>query len=480
MNITYNNRFDGEATNMITFTSIPNILKVLDDDYGEKAYYNLAFVGDFYNQTMEDGQWYITLLGETITNVLNPSNAVNKSFFVSTANTATAASVARALRNCPNLAANFTVEHDGFTVIVTARDNGSIFNGTDYFSTNIPQAYMGRGGQDGYAASDLQGALIDVDVFTDGEYVTTLEKSFYNGETAFNMSPVLTTLSEYGKIVPYEFKISSFKGNSYALLGNVDGNYTSIGYMCNQGNKFLDNEIQVAMNFSRGASRDVANNTILYIYKPLIEVSLYSGNEGGFNYQIDYLDSAYNVLYTRSSSMICQSKSLIDLTFELDDQQGYRFFDEAFYVDLTLGNTKIRYNVIKPLKATEYSQRICWRNSYGGISFVDFTGAKSETHTSEISTYQKNIFGYYDDEMNELNRIYDNNVEYKVTLKSHLIEKDGIWVYNDLLQSSNVWTEVNGEKYAIILDSVSVDEQNNNNIYEATVSYVYSQEPSLL
>ena len=477
MNITYNGL--SSPTKLVCFTDIPNILKVNDYSDGTKAVYNLVVVGDFYGQTTSDNQWYITLFGDTITNVLDPSNAVNKAFHVSTANTSTAFSIARALRNCPNLAANFTVRHSGFTVTVEAREVGSVFNG-NYFSTNIASAYLGRGGTDGYAESDLQGALIDVDVYSNDNYITTLEKNWYNGEAAFDMSPVLTTLSEYGRIVPYEFKVSSFKDGEYALLGSVSDNYTTVGYMCNQGYKYIAmNSIDIAANLTRGENKGVDNNTILYLYQPSIDISIYTGNEGGFNYQIDYLDSAYNTIHTVTSMTQCQSYSLKDLHYELN-HSGSAYFPLAFYVDLTIGHRKIRYNVIKPLKATEYSQRILWRNEYGGLSFVDLTGARSESHTSEVSTYQKNIFGYYDDTKNELNKIYDNKVEYKVTLKSHLMEKDGIWLYNSLLQSSEVWTEVNGETYGIIIDSVSVEEQNQNDIYQATVQYHYSQEPSLL
>lgn len=476
MEIRYNNLSSPEL--LVTFTDVPNILKVLDNSYGSKASYVLTFVGDLYSQTNADGQWAITLFGDTITSVLSPDSAVNKAFYVSTANTATAASVARALRNCPNLAANFTVEHDGTSVVVTAREIGSIFQGGDYFSTNIAQAYMNRSGTDGSSNSSLQGALIDVDVFSDGEYITTLEKNWYNGEAAFDMSPVLTTIAEVGKTVPYEFKVSSLKGGEYSLLGNIENNYISVGYMVNQGYKYLVlSGLDIAQNVSRGTNKGVENNTLLYVYGNSIPISFYAENLGGMNYTITYLDSAYNTITAVTSTWhnTDSSQKLKEIEVLLDSR-----FSQAFYIDLTLSNTTLRYNVIKPLKATEYWQRICWRNSYGGVSFFDFTGQRSETRNLELSTYQKNIFGYYDDSKNELNKIYDNKVDYVVTLKSHLFENDGKYIFNDMLQSSDVWTEINGETYGILIDSISVEEQNQNNIYEATVKYRYSQEPSLL
>jgi hypothetical protein len=152
------------------------------------------------------------------------------------------------------------------------------------------------------------------------------------------------------------------------------------------------------------------------------------------------------------------------------------YFNSAFYIDLSIGNETIRYNVIKPLKASEKCHRIYWRNSYGGVSFFDFVGEKTETRDLDVTTYQKNIFGYYDETVNELDKIYDNSIKYNVTLKSHLIEEDGIYVFNDLLQSKNIWTEVNGETYSIIIDSLNVDKVDNNNTYQSTVKFHFSQQ----
>lgn len=494
MNITYNNRTLGDS--MITFTDVPNILKVTDYNGGYRARYTLTFVGNLYGLTTADNQWYITLFGDTISNVLDSNNAVNKSFHVSTANTSTAASVARALRNCPNLAANFIVEHDGTQVEVTAREVGSQFQGVNYFDTNIDQAYMSRAGQDGSASSSLNGALIDVDIFDVNGYITTLEKNWYNGECAFNLSPVLTTLSSPGKTTPYELKITALNNGEYSLLGNIGYNYSTPGYMCNQGYKFLtitSEGVQLAQNVSRGKDTGYTNKTLLYVYEPNIRLSLYCYSNVNPYITVKYLDSAYNFIANTSSNSWPRTNTdnrLRDYTIDLNTT----YFNQAFYIKVEIGeDITLLYKVIKPLKATEYSQRIFWRNSYGGISFFDFTGAKSETRSLDLSTYQKNIFGYYDSTRkdyrngsavnvpyNELNKAYDNKVEYSVTLKSHLFEEDGKYQFNDLIQSSEVWTEINGEFYEILLDSVSVEEQSQNGIFEATVRYRYSQIPSIL
>lgn len=483
MNITYNNL--DLPGNLITFTDIPNILKVTDDSGGTRAHFDFYFSSALAPETTSDNQWEITFLGETITNVINPSEAVNKNFFVAPGAMSTTVSVARAFRNCPTIAAQFDVyayenAQHVYAVRLMAKAVGQIWSGMqNYFSTNIPSSFLQTYGTDGYADSSLSGAKIDVDVYSDGEYITTLEKNYYGGECAFNMSPVLTTFAEYGICRPYNMVVSSIINGNYSLLGNIDENYISIGYMVNQGNKYLfNNYFNIAQNVSRGANKDVYNNTLLYIYYPEITISFYIGNNAGMTVRIDYLDSAYNSITAETTTWrnSDSSRKLWDYTLTLNQES----FNKAFYIDLTLGSTTIRYNVIKPIKATEYYQRVYWRNSYGGISFFDFTGQKNETRELDVTTYEKNIFGYYDDQMNELEKAYDNEVKYVVSIKSHLFENDGKYVFNDMLQSSNVWTKINGQNYAILIDSINVDETDQNNIYEATLKYHYSQEPSLI
>lgn len=486
--VTYNN-LSGSPSNLITFTDIPNILKVTDSSGGTYASFYFAIKNNLYGVTSGDTQWYITFLGETITNVLDPSDAVNKSFYVARQNISTAASIAKAFRNCPTIIANFNVDTtmvNGYNaVLLTAKSVGAIWsNMQDYVKTNIPSENIEMGGEDGIAYSYLNGALIDVDVYSKGSYVTTLEKNWYNGEAAFNMSPILTTISEVGSVVDYTYKISFVKDGDYSVIGTIYNNYSSVGYMCNQGHKYLTNtSMNIAQNFSRGKSREFENNTLLYVYHPSIRISFYDGNLNTMPITVEYLDSAYNSITATTSQWenTDSNKKLWDLDIDLaENAELAQAFNAAFYIDITLGTSKVRYNVIKPLKATEYYQRILWRNSYGGISFFDFTGSRSETRDVDISTYQKNIFGYYDSPLNELEKVYDNEVKYNVTLKSHLFEHDGKYIFNDLIQSTQVWTEINGENYAIIIDSVNVEESDNNNIYTATVKYHYSAEPSLI
>ena len=492
MNITYNGLNTSDATDLICFTDIPNILKVEDDGDGSYANLTLTFQGNLASTVTKDGQYYITFLGETITNVRNVDDAINRNFFISSTNNVTAAYVAKAFRNCPTIAANFRVENNGAMVKLIARNVGTVWgNASNVFQRNIANTYLSASVTDGTSYAELYGAKINVDIYKGeyyDEYITTLEKNYYGSECSFDLSPVLTTLAERGKANPYCLKVSSLKGDSYNVLGNLEENYITQGYMCNQGDKYISlgalDGIKVAQNFNRGTQRSYANNTLLYIYGTTVPLSLYKNNVGGITVQYDYVDSDNTVLATGSTSFNMQYPPyrLWNFTIDLASNTGYsERFKQSTYIDLHVaGQGIIRYNVIKPLKATEYYQRVYWRNSYGGISFFDFTGQKTETRDLETSTYQKSIYDYYDDPRNELDKIYDNEIKYSVTLKSHLFENDGKYVFNDLMQSPEVWTEINGQQYAIIIDTVSVEETDRNNIYEATVKYHYSQEPSLI
>ena len=493
MSITYNNLGSGEATNIVTFTDIPNILSVYDSENGSCARLSITFKGNLGSVVTKDGEFYITFLGETITNATTPAGSVNKYFYIGNVNNVTAAYVARAFRNCPTIAASFKVENSGSTVTLKARAAGKVWTGnSSFYMTNIPSDYITVTSTDGSSTSELYGAKIDVDIYSEDAsgdyYVTTLEKNFYSDECDFDLSPVLTSIARVGTTTPYTLKVTSLNGDTYSTLGEFTDNYIAQGYMVNQGNKYINlnqTSLQFAQNVSRGTNKEKDNNTLLYLYGTTIPFSFYSHNNADMNISIDYRDSDGSLLETYSGYTwrnTDSSKKLWDYTVDLAFNTGMKErFNQSYFIDLKLGTSPtIRYNVIKPLKATEYYQRILWRNSYGGISFFDFTGAKTETRDFELATYQKSIYGYYTDSRNELDKIYDNDVKYTVTLKSHLFENDGKYVFNDLIQSPEVWTVINGEEYAIILDSVSVEETDRNNVYEATVKYHYSQKPSII
>lgn len=488
MVLLFNNQDYTDAKNMVCLSDVPNIVKLTDEDYGTYATVTMVFDGTLSDETEYDGQWQLTIMGNTITNVMNAENAIGRTFYVSESSGGIAASVARALRNCPTLFSAFKVNNDLTSVYLKAREKGSII-GNNFITTNISDQYFEYTIVDGYSTnSALTDALIDVDIIGkdenyDDDYITTLEKTFVNGEVAFNISPVLSTMAEFGHARPFKLQVSKYKDGEYSIINEITDNFVSVGYMCNQGDKFVplaNGSITLAQNVLRGdsATGDETNKMPLYVCDPTIPISFYAKMVGGMTINIEYLDSAFNVKASGTTDWhnTNSSEPLKDYVVELDN----RYFTGAYYVDVTLGSQyKLRYRVIHPLNASGNNYRVYWRNEYGGISWFDFTGDKSETRSLSNETYKKQLFDYYDSTVNELELIYNNDVDYEVTLTSHLFENDGKYIFNSLAQSPYVWTMVNNELYAILLTSVSCDEQEEG-VYKATIKYKYSQPSTLL
>lgn len=479
MNITYNNETSG-ITNLITFNDIPNILKITDTTAGSRATVTLTFNGTLGTAPLpEEGYWYLTINGETIASVQDYANAINKNFYPSRTNAqSTAASVAKALRNCPTIAANFTVQLANNIVYVRARDIGQ----KDWnIATNIAVTYLNKSTASGSASSPLYGSMVSVGIYKGDVYVTTLEKNYYNGEVAFNLSPVLTTIAKVGETVPYQMQLSYVgKNGDYTLIGTTNVNYIAQGYMCNLGQKFLrltSNPI-FAMNYKRGNPKTTSNNTTLYVYGNSIPISLYTSGTS-VSLTITYRNSATEAITSTTQSFSFGGMSVLhDIEIPLVPDT----LRISSYVDVTINatNETLRFAVIKPMKATEYYQRVLWRNSYGGISFFDFTGARVETRNLETKTYQKNIYDYYTSEFTEMDKIYDSDVNYEIQLKTHVIDADGRYPLNDLMQTPMAWTVINSQKYAVIIESVAIDEIDRNDIFEGTIKYRYSMKPSII
>ena len=473
MNITYNNL--SSPSNILTFTEIPNILKISENVTGTKC--TIQFMmGNGLRQTVTgDSQYYITLFGETISNVMAPESANNKRFYISDDAESTAMSIARALRNCGGLNADFDIFGKGSTVEIIAKTIGNKITTANYLQRNIPGDKMGVSVQDGSSTSILFNSKIQVDVYNSNEanvnnFITTLEKNWYGYECAFDMSPVLSTFSEYGQTQPYTFVLNVFRDNGeWQNQGTVSGN-TTIGYHANQSDKYKYAQgAQMLLNKNRGTN----GTMILYTYNNVIPYSVLCGiDTGGWNVTVSVKDSAFNEVYSYTSTSRRTSSNMIIDTSETIPQIA---MTSGYYVDITVGTQTTRFNIIKPLKATEYYQRILWRNEYGGISFFDFTGSRSESDSVDIETYEKNIFDYHDNNEFERKMIYKNDYKKTVSLTSHLLEEDGKWIFNSLMRSKKVWTTINGKTYYIIPKSIDVQEdQTYNNIYTAKLTYEYS------
>ena len=297
--IYYNNV--SSPSNMLTFTDIPNILKVSQPISGSKAVFYFDFEGNLQQSVTADSQYYVTFLGETVSNVMNPRDAKNKRFYISGDKDGTAMSFARALRNCGSIAADFNIIHNGKTVTLYAKTIGQKWsNIANYIQRNIPTDKLTTHGVDGNASSAFLGGKIDVNIFSAGTYsndayVTTLEKNFYGDECAFDMSPVLATFSDFGKTTPYLLSLDLIREDGeWQELGSVTGN-TTIGYHANQSDKYKYAQgAQMLLNKNRGTN----GTMILYTYNNVIPYSVLCGiDTGGWNVKVSVKDSAFNEVY---------------------------------------------------------------------------------------------------------------------------------------------------------------------------------------
>lgn len=461
-NINLNN-ISSNPTGYVFFTDVPNILTV--DEYNDGTSTDVLFhlAGDISTATTTNNQWYIKINGETITSVLDYGNAVNKNFYIRpNDNISTAYYITRALRNCPTLAATFNIPADvSEDVYLFAKQIGDIPIDID---TNIPDDYLEITVTRGQSTSSLNNALVDVEIEADGEYVTTLEKNAYNASTAFDLSPVLNTVAEYGKATPFEIQISSLNDGTASMLGLIGTNHIANGYKANDSYDYLYRNEGILF------AQNIAGT--LYIYNRILPISFYNpDNNGGTTIIINYLNSLKESIYEYSTTWRStdSSKKLIDYELELED----RYLSLASYVRLRIGNVEAIYEVIKPLKAAEGYTRVYWRNEYAGTSFFDFTGEKSTSENITNEEYQKNNFDYYTSTIYEDKKIYVKKAVQTVTLKTHLISKDGIWIFNSLKKAKKVWTN---ENKAIIIQSVQLEEQDTNDVYIGTITYTFSNE----
>ncbi len=463
MVLTYNGQASPQG--MITLTNVPNILTIQSSSVtGNNSVLKIT-INDL-TKIDPNNTYYITINGLTIT-----SGNVGNNFYISNSNTganqiAVAHSIAKSLRSVglTNYEIYQEISQGILTnvVIVEAREVGELYEIT--FDSNLGAAIL-YDNYVGTTSDEFAGGRINIDVYSGSDYITTLEKSYYKEKIDFNVSDVLKSISRYDFLVPYTLFIYSQIGNQVTSLDRVSAT-SAIGYMVNQGEKFLNTYPMFAQNVSRGTSSP--SKMVLYTYLSTIPVTIYS-DDVVETVNITYYDSSLQQIGTGFSNV-----NIYNGIGQSDIALNSNLFNSAYYVDLSLENGQIiRYNVIKPVDANSRCQRVYYHNSYGGVSFFDFTGQITENHKVDNDTYTKNMYDYYRETTLEQIKIYDKETTINVTMKSHLMERSAVWQFNDLLGSYDVWTNINGVDYKIIVTDCKVDETETG-VWEATVTYTYS------
>lgn len=431
MNLTFNgqNTFSG-----ITLTGVPNIITLTSSAVtGTKS--QLTIIAD---DNITDAST-MTINDVTITNFKGDTPEIS------------AFNITKALRASGLV--NYTIRHSGKSIYVQALEVGS-----DYsikFNTNITGMlwYI----VPGTSTDEFSNGIISLDLYRDQTYVTTLEKTYYRDHIDFNISDWLYSISQYDYLTPYRVVVHHWDGKDLIKLGEFSAK-SAIGYMCNQGQDYLQGS-QIATNFSR-------ENSLYYTFFDSIPLTIYS--DTNTSVLVKYKDNSGAVIKEQTENVTCYNG--VGKTIIILDSFTFK---NTYYIDIVYGEQVMKFKVIKPVDATSRCLRIYYHNSYGGVSFFDFTGNKTEEHKLDNEIYQKNIYDYYKSNYKERDIVYNKSVQYTVTVKSHLMEREGIWQFNDLLRSSDCWTSINGVDYKIIVSNVRVDEVQTG-VWEATVVYDYS------
>ena len=472
--ITYDRLTVGEFENLVTFTDVPNIIKVSDSTEGERANLELEIIDDLSSIVSADTQLYITFLGETITNVVDPQNANGKRFYASQDDESTAFSIGRALRACPKISTSFNITVSGTGITLVAKTIGEKWsNISGVLYTNISTAFMTRTStSSGSSESDLFGSKIVVDAYTadtsnNYEYVTSFEKILTDKPTSFNVSPFLSTISEYGDTTPYKFDITAIKTDG--TIEPIDSFSASsiIGYEANSSSSYtFSDRVKVLAN----------NVGTLYIYDNTLDYSLIYTNTTSYWYEhVKVYNSLDGLIYSSDS---LQYRSSANIFKDVSRGIPASAMSLGYYLTLQLNDSEvIRYDIIKPLKTSETVKRVYWRNCYGGRSFFDFVSTQSDSSEVEIETYEKNIFDYYEAQTREKKKIYSNNFEKTFSLTSHLIKEEGKWIFDDMMKSKCLWVMEGNKKNFIIPKSISVEENSTyNGLFTAKFTYTLSYE----
>ena len=499
MEITYNGMTD--AKNTVSFTKIPNILKIKENNNGTPASATIT-ISDLSKVTTNK-EYTLIINGFKLTSTLSLINAAGNKFYLSNSNSdkiIVAYKLVETLRSLNTLPLNYNITlataSDGTispVIAIVAKQNGMQFDldikGTLISNNIVTVAYMSGTSSSNLLKGLTNKVLVEVyqvdnpatqdrigePTYQMGNYLTTLTKEAWGEEVSFDLSPLLSSITDYNTLSEINLYIYIMNNDTLTLAGIMKDIYFTTGYLVNQGVNYLPvPSTQLAQNVSRGSTKTQLNNTILYVYEPSIQFTLYVSapfRPGKKTYfQVNYINSA-NVVIESTTIEKYLTNSMVSPEIPLDQS----LLNESFYIDVVIPNVgTLRYNVIKPLKATNEIQRVYWTNSYGGISFFDFTGVRTETRKTKVDYYQTNLFNYYDDSSAQLNKVYNKNVDITVSLSTHSIEKDGTWIFFDLQNSTNAWTFVNGKKYFITITDLKITESNVNDIYTATVEYTYS------
>ena len=342
-----------------------------------------------------------------------------------------AMNLSNALNNT-SLIAEWRIWFTGNSVYLKKRVSDNVV--IDY-SIDFPFTY--QQGRNSNTLTDVQ-----LNLFRNNEYCYTCSKKFYKDNVAFNISGILDSLTPFETIDTYNAILFNDKAEELGTL-----NFKAIqGYKV--AKDYLEDINWLTINYNR-----------LFTYYDYVPFSYYS--DSNFVLNINYYINDKRVQQVTKEY---QSGLINDIIYLTDSKYDY--------VDLEVNGKSLRYYKLKPVDYTSQVMRVYWYNCYGGISFFDFTSDYTESTDLNYDTYDKSIYDYYKGER-ERTAYYNKEVQYTITIKSHILSKNDTGIFDDLASSSKIWVERDNDRKYIIIKNQSVD-RNDYNTYQASITFNYS------
>ena len=418
--------------------------------------------------TPADG-YTLTVNGETVTSVVSQSDAGPRQFGTNCSAEGLANNICRALSSIPSIVSSYSVSfNDRGYVILKALGSGSATAIT--YSSDIPDVEF----EYTPPSPSSSAATADVTVSRSSPpSVAVLSKSVVSDIVRFNISDVLSGMSDEGKAVPVTVGCH---------VTDAEGDVTRLrefhelvvqGWHDRSHPDFLASGGFIAQNMKGAPDRDVYNNVVLYALQGSdVGVPWLPSTTGSTSASYAVYDSAFNSLTSGGLTETMTANEISQFTVP----GSATLNASAWYLSVTLPDSSVvRYNLIRSGMSSG-CVRLYWRNSMGGVSFFDFTGEMSEKTdiSSEYMYDEGSSYGYYTDEYRHDELVYSQKAEKTYTVQSHIIEEAGCPIVDDLASSRKVWVERDGRKHLVLVTAVEKVKVASNGTWRLKVSFKYS------
>ena len=454
-----------KRSGMYLFDGIPNIVEFSSLGYSPSG----AQLAIALTEVTPAEGYTLTINGESVTSVVSQSAAGPRQFGTTCTAEGLANNICRALSAIPSIASSYRLSFNsrGY-VIINALGSGTSTAIT--YSSDIPDVEF----EYTPPSASSYPSYAELTVSRNNPAVSaSLSKTVVSDSVRFNISDVISSMTEYGEAVPVSVAASVVDEEGDVTRMMTFSEYAVSGWHDKAHPDYIVGAPFLAQNVKGAPDRDVYNSVVLYALQGSdVHVSWCPGASGSESVGWSVYDSAFNRLSYGTASKTFEVNEIGEFVIpgSVTDEEY------AWYLSVTMpDDSVIRYNLIRSGMSSE-SLRLWWRNSMGGKSFFDFTGEMSEKTdiSSEYMYDEGSSYGYYSDEYRHDAVLYSQQAVKTYTVQSHIIEEAGCPVLDDLASSRLVWTESEGRKKMVLVTAVEKVKVASNGTWRIKVSFRYS------